>query len=347
MSTVLLQQLPVSMRAVGVKAPGGVDQLELIELPVPSPRPGEVLIQVKAAGVNRPDVLQRLGLYPPPPDANPNLGLEVSGVVVAVGAGVSESMLGRPVMALCNGGGYAEYACAPAGQSMHIPEGLSFTEAASLPEVYMTVWQNLFMKGGAKAGQTVLIHGGSSGIGTAAVQLCKKHGLRTLVTVGSQEKADFCLGLGAEKAYLYKTQDWEQLVLQDTQQQGVDLILDMVAGEYLNKDLGCAKPQGMVIVIALLGGRFANIDAAKLMTKQVVLTGTTLRPRSAEFKADLARQVESELREGFSSGVLKSLVQATFALDDVAQAHLLMESGNSLGKIVLCIENQGRESGQT
>ena len=153
--------------------------------------------------------------------------------------------------------------------------------------------------------------------------------------------------MGAEKAYLYKTQDWEQLVLQDTQQQGVDLILDMVAGEYLNKDLGCAKPQGMVIVIALLGGRFANIDAAKLMTKQLVLTGTTLRPRSAEFKADLARQVESELREGFSSGVLKSLVQATFTLDDVAQAHLLMESGNSLGKIVLCIENQGRESGQT
>jgi NADPH:quinone reductase-like Zn-dependent oxidoreductase len=222
---------------------------------------------------------------------------------------------------------------------MQIPEGLSFTEAASLPEVYMTVWQNLFMKGGAKSGQTVLIHGGSSGIGTAAIQLCKKHGLRTFVTVGNQEKADFCLGLGAEKAYLYKTQDWEQLVLQDTQQQGVDLILDMVAGEYLNKDLSCVRPQGMVIVIALLGGRFANIDAAKLMTKQVVLTGTTLRPRSAEFKAELARQVGHELKEGFSSGVLKSLVQATFALDDVAKAHLLMESGNSLGKIVLCIEN--------
>lgn len=327
--------LPVSMRAVGVKAPGGVDQLELVELPVPSPKPGEVLVQVKAAGVNRPDVLQRLGLYPPPPDANPSLGLEVSGVVVAVGQGVSESMLGKPVMALCNGGGYAEYACAPAGQCMQIPEGLSFTEAASLPEVYMTVWQNLFLKGGAKAGQTVLIHGGSSGIGTAAIQLCKKHELRALVTVGNQEKADFCLGLGAEKAYLYKTQDWEQLVLQDTQQHGVDLILDMVAGEYLNKDLSCAKPQGMVIVIALLGGRFANIDAAKLMTKQVVLTGTTLRPRSAEFKAALARQVEQELKEGFSSGVLKSLVQATFKLDEVARAHELMESGSSLGKIVL------------
>ena len=335
----LAPQLPVTMKAVGLKAPGGVDQLQLVELPVPLPRPGEVLVQVKAAGVNRPDVLQRLGLYPPPPDANPNLGLEVSGVVVAVGQGVSESLLNKPVMALCNGGGYAEYVCTPAGQCMQIPQGLSFTEAASLPEVYMTVWQNLFMKGGAKAGQTVLIHGGSSGIGTAAIQLCKKHGLKTLVTVGNQEKVNYCLGLGAEKAYLYKTQDWEQLVLQDTRQQGVDLILDMVAGDYLNKDLNCAKPQGMVIVIALLGGRFANIDAAKLMTKQVVLTGTTLRPRSPEFKAGLASQVERELKEGFSSRVLKSLVQATFKLEDVALAHTLMESGDSLGKIVLNVSD--------
>ena len=203
----------------------------------------------------------------------------------------------------------------------------------------MTVWQNLFMKGGAKAGQTVLIHGGSSGIGTAAIQMCKKHALRALVTVGNQEKADFCLGLGADKAYLYKTQDWEQLVLQDTQQQGVDLILDMVAGDYLNKNLNCAKPQGMVIVIALLGGRFANIDAAKLLTKQIVLTGTTLRPRSPEFKAELASQVEMELNEGFSSGVLKSLVQVTFTLDQVASAHALMESGSAMGKIVLKVKD--------
>jgi NADPH:quinone reductase len=328
------------MKAIGLKAPGGVDQLQLVELPVPSPKPGEVLIQVKAAGVNRPDVLQRLGLYPPPPDANPNLGLEVSGVVAAVGRGVSESILSKPVMALCNGGGYAEYVCAPAGQCMQIPEGLSFTEAASLPEVYMTVWQNLFLKGGAKPGQSVLIHGGSSGIGSAAIQLCKKHGLRTFVTVGSQTKADFCTELGAEQAYLYKSQNWEQLVLQDTQQHGVDLVLDMVAGDYLNKDLSCAKPQGMVIVIALLGGRFANIDAAKLMSKQVVLTGTTLRPRSPEFKAELARQVEKELKEGFSSGVLKSLVQATFSMEEVAKAHTLMESGDSLGKIVLNVGNE-------
>lgn len=338
MST-LATQLPVNMRAVRVKAPGGVDQLELVDMPVPTPAPGEVLVLVKAAGVNRPDVLQRLGLYPPPPDANPNLGLEVSGVVVAVGQGVSESMLNKPVMALCNGGGYAEYVCTPAGQCMQIPEGIGFTEAATLPEVYMTVWQNLFMKGGAKTGQTVLIHGGSSGIGTAAIQLCKKHGLRTLVTVGSQSKADFCTQLGADKAYLYKSQDWEQLVLQDTGQQGVDLILDMVAGEYLNKDLNCVKPLGMVIVIALLGGRFANIDAARLLTKQVVLTGTTLRPRSLEFKTELARQVEQQLQEGFASGALRSLVQANFGLDEVANAHALMESGDSFGKIVLSIEN--------
>lgn len=342
MSKAMGTQSPVSMKAVHVKAPGGVDQLQLIELPVPSPKPGEVLIQVKAAGVNRPDVLQRLGLYPPPPDANPNLGLEVSGVVAAVGQGVSETMLNTPVMALCNGGGYAEYVCAPAGQCMQIPEGLSFTEAASLPEVYLTVWQNLFMKGAAKTGQSVLIHGGSSGIGTAAIQLCKMHGLRTFVTVGNQDKADFCSRLGAEKAYLYKSQDWEQLVLQDTQQQGVDLILDMVAGEYLDKDLSCVKPQGMVIVIALLGGRFAKIDAAKLMSKQVVLTGTTLRPRSPEFKAELAQTVEQQLKEGFSTGALKSLVQATFTLEEVAKAHTLMESGESVGKIVLRVMDQGK-----
>lgn len=332
--------LPVSMRAVGVKAPGGVDQLELVHLPVPAPAQGEVLVRVKAAGVNRPDVLQRLGLYPPPPDANPNLGLEVSGVVVGLGEGVPQAFLNKAVMALCNGGGYAEYVCVPAAQCMEIPAGLSFVEAASLPEVYMTVWQNLFMKGGAKSGQRVLIHGGSSGIGSAAIQLCKRHGLHVFVTVGSQQKADFCLGLGADRAYLYKNQDWEQLVLDDTQGQGVDLVLDMVAGEYVNKNLACVRPQGMIIVIALLGGRYANIDASRLMTKQVVLTGTTLRPRSAEFKAELARQVELELSNGFSAGVYKTLVHSVFDLSEVADAHRLMESGDLTGKIVLNVENQ-------
>jgi putative PIG3 family NAD(P)H quinone oxidoreductase len=325
------------MKAVRVRSPGGIDQLELIELPVPSPANGEVLIQVKAAGVNRPDILQRIGAYPPPSGANLTLGLEVSGVVVAVGQGVSTQMLEQPVMALCNGGGYAEYVCVPAGQCMQIPHGLSFVEAASLPEVYMTVWQNLFTKASVESGQVVLIHGGSSGIGTAAIQLAKKHGLQVLVTVGSSEKAEFCISLGADKAYLYKLQDWEKCVFEDTQHLGVDLILDMVAGDYLNKNLRCIKPQGMIILIGLLGGRFANIDAAKLINKQVVLTGSTLRSRSLEFKSNLARQVERELIEGFSDGVLKSVVQSTFNFDEVSKAHALMESGNLLGKVVLTI----------
>lgn len=323
------------MKAVVVNKPGGVDQLHLADLPVPLPAAGEVLIQVKAAGVNRPDVLQRLGHYPAPPGANPNLGLEVAGVVVALGDGVPPEHMGREVMALCNGGGYAQFACAPVGQCMGIPEGLSFIEAASLPEVYLTVWQNLFLKGGARAGQSVLVHGGSSGIGTAALQLCLKHGLTVYVTVGDQKKADYCLGLGASKAYLYKEEPWEDRVLSDTQGQGVDLVLDMVAGDYLDRNLTCAKPEGMVIVIALLGGRFGTVDAAKLLMKQVVLTGSTLRPRSTQFKADLAQVVEKELMDGFASGQLKPLVSATFALAEVAKAHALMESGAHLGKIVL------------
>lgn len=327
------------MKAVRVKAPGGADQLELIELPVPSPKPGEVLIRVMAAGVNRPDILQRMGLYPPPSDANPNLGLEVSGVVVSIGQGVSDDFLNKSVMALCNGGGYAEYVCTPAVHCMQIPEGLSFIEAASFPETYMTVWQNLFMKGGAKSGQSVLVHGGSSGVGTAAIQLCKKNGLRVFVTVGDQSKADFCTQLGADKVYLYKSQEWEQLVLEDTQKQGVDLVLDMVAGDYLNRNLSCTKQQGQVIVIALLGGRFATIDVAKLLLRQVVLTGSTLRSRSLEFKAALAREVECQLMQGVSAGVLKPLVQSTFRLEQVALAHTLMESGNSMGKIVLEVMN--------
>jgi NADPH:quinone reductase len=335
-------QLPVSMKGVVLKAPGGVDQLRLEDLPVPSPRPGEVLVRVHAAGVNRPDVLQRLGLYPPPVDANPNLGLEVAGIVVSVGQGISEALLNTAVMGLCNGGGYAEYVCLPAAQCMQIPERLDFVEAASLPEVYMTVWQNLFLKGKASSGQTVLIHGGSSGIGTAAILLCKKHGIRTLVTVGSKEKADYCTALGADRAYLYKSENWESLVLEDTENKGVDLVLDMVAGSYLDKDLSCVKPGGMVIVIALLGGRQSTIDAARLMMKQVVLTGSTLRPRSAEFKAELARQVGQQLLEGFGTGVLKTLVQATFPLDEVGKAHALMESGDSMGKIVLKVMDQGQ-----
>ncbi|HEX4917523.1 MAG TPA: NAD(P)H-quinone oxidoreductase [Limnobacter sp.] len=322
------------MRAVLVCMPGGVEQLELTELPTPKPGPGEVLIKVCAAGVNRPDVLQRQGLYPPPPGANPMLGLEVSGRVCDVGEGVVPGLLGQRVMALCNGGGYAEYVAVPAAQCMPIPAGLTAVQAASLPEVYLTVWQNLFWTAGVGAGTKVLVHGGSSGIGTAAIQLCKRYGAQVYVTVGDANKADYCKALGAIP-YIYRTEPWEDRVLQHTAGHGVDVVLDMVAGDYINRDLKCVAEQGKIIVIALLGGRYGQIDAAKLMSKRAVLTGNTLRPRSAEFKARLCAEVSAELADGFAKGHLKTLVEAVYPLSQVAQAHAHMESGQSIGKIVL------------
>jgi NADPH2:quinone reductase len=323
------------MKAVLVSEPGGSDKLSIAEIERPRPSRGEVLVRVAAAGVNRPDVLQRLGLYPPPAGACPRLGLEVSGEVVATGGGIGASLQGKNVMALVNGGGYGEYVAVPAGQCMRVPAGLSMVEAASLPETYMTVWQNLFMKGGLQAGNHVLIHGGSSGIGCASIQLAKMHGAFVHVTVGDQEKADFCKKLGADFVYLYKQEDWSQAVLNNTGGQGAEIILDMVAGEYVDKNLSCIKAGGKVIIIALLGGRFVTLDAAKLMAKQIVLTGTTLRPQSSEFKAQLSRVVEGVLEKGFSSGQLQSVVRAQFDLERVADAHDLMESGKGMGKIVL------------
>lgn len=327
--------LPTTMKAVLVSEPGGSDKLCISEIECPKPLRGEVLIRVAAAGVNRPDVLQRLGLYPPPADACPRLGLEVAGEVVAAGGGIGASLQGKKVMALVNGGGYSEFVVAPAGQCMKVPEGLSMSEAASLPETYLTVWQNLFMKGGLQTGQHVLIHGGSSGIGCAAIQLAKMHGALVHVTVGDQEKAEFCKNLGADFVYLYKQEDWSGSVLANTSGQGADVILDMVAGEYVDKNLSCAKIGAKVIVIALLGGRFVTLDAAKLMAKQVVLTGTTLRPQTTEFKAQLSRVVEGVLQKGFASKQLRSVVQKQFTLEQVADAHDWMESGKGLGKIVL------------
>lgn len=330
--------LPTTMKAVLVSEPGGSDKLRLSEIECPKPVRGEVLIRVAAAGVNRPDVLQRLGLYPPPPGACPRLGLEVSGEVVATGGGIGVSLQGKKVMALVNGGGYSEYVVAPAGQCMRVPNGLSMVEAASLPETHLTVWQNLFMKGGLQTGQHVLVHGGSSGIGCAAIQLSKMHGAFVHVTVGDQEKAEFCKKLGADFVYLYKQEDWSRAVLDNTGGQGADVILDMVAGDYVDKNLSCAKSGAKVIVIALLGGRFVTLDAAKLMAKQIVLTGTTLRPQTSEFKAQLSRVVEGILEKGFAGNHLRSVVQKEFALEQVADAHNWMESGHGMGKIVLKID---------
>ncbi|HEY1059009.1 MAG TPA: NAD(P)H-quinone oxidoreductase [Limnobacter sp.] len=324
-----------SMKGIVVQAPGGVDQLTLVDLPRPVPGPFDVLIQVKAAGVNRPDVLQRLGLYPPPPGANPHLGLEVAGQVVETGEGVDSALNGQAVMALCNGGGYAQYVCVPAAQCMPVPRGLSFAEAASLPEVYMTVWQNLVVKGRLKAGHSVLVHGGSSGIGTAAIQLCKRQGARVMVTVGQDAKAEVCTRLGANMVVNYRSRDWVAAALEFTGGRGVDMVLDMVAGSYLDRDLDCLAVEGRILVIALLGGRMAEIDAGKLLMKRALLTGTTLRPESAEFKASLAKAVGQELQAGFAQGHYQTVIHSEFDLADVAQAHRLMESGDLVGKLVL------------
>jgi NADPH2:quinone reductase len=326
------------MRAVVLNAPGGAEQLQVHSLPIPEPAPNEVLVQVKAAGVNRPDILQRRGLYPPPLGVNPNLGLEVAGVVVGLGANASPNLLGQTVMALCNGGGYAEYVSVPALHLMSIPGGLDFVEAAALPEVYMTVWQNLVWKAQLGKGQSVLIHGGSSGIGTAAIQLCKRLGAKVFVTVSNAEKSAYCKKLGADHAFLYPADDWVEGVKELTRGQGVHVVLDMVAGDYLNKNLSALAPRGILLLIGLLGGRMANIDVAKLLMKQVVLTGTTLRSQGLEVKATLAGEVNKDLMEGFSVGQYQSCVQAQFSLENVAQAHQLMESGDSVGKIVLNLE---------
>lgn len=325
------------MKAVCFDAPGGADVLYLSDVQRPLPDVGEVLIEVHFSGVNRPDVLQRLGLYPAPPNANPRLGLEVSGQIVQVGEGVDPALIGTNVMALTNGGGYAEYVAVPYGQCLPVPEGLTLAEAASLPEVYFTVWQNLVVKGNLSRGQHVLVHGGSSGIGSAAIQLAKSLGAVVHVTVGSEPKAQYCKALGADHVYLYKTDNWSDLALKNSPG-GVDLVLDMVAGDYLSLDLACTKEGGAIIVIALLGGRFAKIDAAQLMMKQVVLTGSTLRPRSSEFKASLATQLGAFIEKRFSSGELKSVVSKVFNLNNANEAHQLLESGSSVGKIVLKVK---------
>lgn len=327
--------LPDSMKAVVFDSPGGADQLRLERVPLPVPLAGEVLVKVCGAGVNRPDVLQRQGWYPPPPGANPRLGLEFSGTVVGLGPNVSPTELNREVMGLANGGAYAEYVAVPVAQCMSIPSGVDLLHAASLPEVYLTVWQNLCLKGGLSKGQVVLVHGGSSGIGSAAIQLIKKFGATPIVTVGDVAKQQFCQALGVDRVVLYKEVPFEQKVLEWTNGRGADLILDMVAGPYLDKDLSCLAVGGKVLVIALLGGRESKVDGGKLLFKQASVLGTTLRPQTAEYKAELCRQLQPVLNDGFSKGDFRLVIDSEFSLSDVARAHQHMESGNHFGKIIL------------
>lgn len=329
--------LPESMNVVEVPKPGGAEAMRIGTRPVPTPQAGEVLIKVAAAGVNRPDVLQRAGAYPPPPGATDLLGLEVAGTVAALGAGVEEWRVGDEVCALTPGGGYAEYCATPAAHCLPIPRGFDMVRAASLPETYFTVWHNVFQRGGLKPGETFLVHGGSSGIGTTAIQLAHRFGARVITTAGSDEKCEACRALGADLAINYRNEDWPAAVKEFTEKKGCNLILDMVGGDYVQKNLDCLAWEGRLVNIAFLKGSKVEVNLALFMIKRQTMTASTLRPQSVEAKAGMAAALREKVWPLFDAGELKPMVYKTFPLAQVGDAHRLMESSAHIGKIVLTI----------
>jgi NADPH2:quinone reductase len=324
-----------TMKQVEISSPGGPDVLRVVDGPLPDPAPGEILIKVYAAGVNRPDVFQRQGKYIPPPEASHIPGLEVAGEVVKLGAGVTDFRLGDRVCALVSGGGYAEFCVAPVPQALPIPNGLTFVEAAGIPENYFTVWTNIFERGHLQKGETVLIHGGSSGIGTTAIQLCHQFGAYVISTAGTDKKCEACKSLGADRAINYKTQDFEAEAKKITGGEGVNLILDMVGGNYIQKNINCLALEGRLIQIAFLQSSISQLDLMAVMTKRLTITGSTLRPRTVEQKGKIARSVFKEVWPLFNEQRVKVLVDTVLPLSSVAEAHSLMESSKHVGKIVL------------
>ncbi len=327
--------LPQSMRVVEIAAPGGPDALRPATRPLPQLRPGEVLIRVAAAGVNGPDLVQRRGGYPPPPGASDLPGLEVAGTIAAVSGDCGALRVGDAVCALLTGGGYAEYCTADAGLCLPPPGGLDLAQAASLPETYFTVWSNVMDRGRLAPGETLLVHGGASGIGVAATQLAAAFGHRVFVTAGSDGKCRICEGLGAERAINYKTEDFVELGLQLTAGKGVDVILDMVAGDYVARELKLLAPDGRLLIIALLGGAKGMVDFSAVMLKRLSIGGSTLRPRPVEFKAAIAAQLRQQVWPLFEAGKIRPVVHATFPLAEAASAHALLESGAHIGKVLL------------
>ncbi|MBI3705721.1 MAG: NAD(P)H-quinone oxidoreductase [Rhizobiales bacterium] len=328
--------LPSRMTAIGIKAPGGPEMLAPEERPVPAPGADEILVKVAAAGVNRPDVMQRQGLYPPPPGAPDIPGLEIAGEVVALGADAKRWKLGDRVMALVVGGGYAEYCLAQADHALPVGS-LSMVEAAAVPETFMTVWHNVFERGALQAGETLLVHGGSSGIGTAAIQLGKAFGARVIVTAGSAEKCKACRKLGADLAINYKTEDFVAATKAATGDKGADVILDMVGGDYIARNYEAACVEGRIVQIAFQGGPKATVNYMRLMLKRLHHTGSTLRSRSNADKGALARAVEDKALPLLAAGKVKPVIFKTFPLHEAAQAHALMESSAHIGKIVLTL----------
>jgi putative PIG3 family NAD(P)H quinone oxidoreductase len=329
--------IPDTMTAIDPAAPGGPEVLVPVTRPVPRPGPGEVLIRVAAAGVNRPDILQRQGGYPPPPGAPSVPGLEVAGEIVAVGEGVGGEQLRQPVCALLAGGGYAQFAVAPAGQCLPVPPALSLVEAAALPETLFTVWTNLFERAYAAAGDTVLVHGGTSGIGTMAIALCGLFGVTIIVTAGSDDKCAAARALGADHAINYRQQDFVARVKAITEGRGVQAVLDMVGGDYVPRNLQCLADDGRHVSIAVQGGASATIPIFEIMRRRLTLTGSTLRPREAAFKELVADELHRTVWPHVEAGRLKPVIDRTFPLADAAAAHRRMEAGDHLGKIVLTL----------
>lgn len=329
--------IPQTMRAIAITQPGGPDVLQPVTLPTPAPGQGEVLIEVIAAGVNRPDVVQRQGLYPPPPGAPATPGLEVAGIIVQLGEGVPDWAVGDRVSALVAGGGYAQYCAAPAAQCLPVPQGLDMIAAAALPETFFTVWTNLFDGGRLQSGETLLVHGGSSGIGTTAIQIAAAFGATVFATAGSADKCAVCTQLGASLAINYRNEDFVAAVRDATGGAGVDVILDMVGGEYVARNIASLAVGGRLVNIAFLEGSKVTLNLMPVMLKRLVMTGSTLRPRTVAEKAAIARALREKVWPLLDAGKLRPVIDSTYPLGDAASAHARMESSAHIGKLVLVL----------
>lgn len=330
--------LPSTMRHIEFTTPGGPEVMRVVDGPVPVPRVGEILVKVEAAGVNRPDVAQRQGSYPPPKEASPILGLEIAGEVMSLGEGVTGFRPGDKVCALANGGGYAEYCTVPASQALFWPKGYDAVKAAALPETFFTVWANLFQMAGLTEGESVLIHGGSSGIGTTAIQLAKAFGATVYTTAGSEEKCAACTDLGAARAINYKTEDFVEIVKAETQGAGVDVVLDMIGAAYFDRNLQVLAKDGCLSIIAFLGGAVAQtVDLRPIMVKRLTVTGSTMRPRTAEEKRAIRDDLLAQVWPHLEAGEMAPVIHAVLPFDEVVEAHRLMESSAHIGKIVLTL----------
>ena len=330
--------LPTRMTAIAIPTPGGPEALVPQEIAVPQPGAGEILVKVAAAGVNRPDVAQRRGVYPPPKGAPETPGLEIAGEVVALGSGVTRWKTGDKVMALVVGGGYAEYCLVYENHALPIPAGLSMVEAAAIPETFFTVWHNVFERGALKRGETLLVHGGTSGIGTVAIQLAKQFGARVITTAGSAEKCEAARKLGADVAVNYKTEDFVAAIAEETGKRGVNVLLDMVGGSYLSRNIACLATEGRLVIIATQGGMKGEADLLRVLQRRLVITGSTLRPRDAAFKRGIKEQLLQVAWPLLAAGEIKPVVDKVFPLERADEAHAYMETSAHRGKIVLAVD---------